>query len=122
MPLPESFKSQMISYLYGSLSLNTLRERLAPFAIDAGDSRDPESLRLANGLIGNFSDFDEGHLKETELKQNLYNLLFGASTSSYMEIKLDYAAPAIRTGTATSGSGEAAPFGSAGRKRATVFA
>jgi hypothetical protein len=122
MSLSDSMRNSTLSYLYGLMDMKKLRLALMPLALDAGDSRESEALRIANQLLGDFADLDSGYLSERDFKQNLMNLLFGQSISKYMELQLNQFSPQPGTCTGTSTSVGTGSFELAGTGLAMVFA
>lgn len=114
MSLSNSMKKSILSYLYGQIDLKELRATIAPLALDAGESRDQEDLRIANQLLADFADLDTTQLSEQGFRQNLLTMLF----TQYIEF--DALTQQIRTATST--SGETGSFAFAGTGRAAVFA
>lgn len=101
MTLSEELKAQILPYAFGLTTLQALREKIGSLTLDAGDSSNKDALPIADELIGNLSDLDQNFMNESELQQNLLNLLFGASTSHYMEIRIMQTQESpIRTGSA----------------------
>jgi hypothetical protein len=121
MSLSDSLKASILAYLYEPTSLSDFRSKATPLALDAGESRDPEALRIANQILGDFADLDLGHMSEKDLKQNLRNLLFGQSASKYLELPFDPFIPQPATSTGTSTTEGAASFELVGTGRALVF-
>lgn len=115
-----TLNSLILTYLYRTIDLSTLRAKSAPFCISAGekDSRNAAELQTANLLIADFTDIDEGLMSEQDLRNSLTTLLFSpsASTYRYLELKSD-SGNATTTGTKIKGS-EAAPIEFFGTGRA----
>jgi hypothetical protein len=128
MNLAKALRTQILSYLYGAIPLASLREKSASLTIAAGDLEDngepdTEALRLANTMIANFSDFDEGFISEPRLKQNLGNVLFSASLSQQYEIQnSEAAAYRIHTGTLSPATTERGLLGQAYTAHEAVYA
>jgi hypothetical protein len=121
MKLLDPLKSQILAYLGGAITLAALREWFAPLSMDAESSGDPDAIRAAYQMIGDFSDLDEGFLSDLQLKQNLVNLLFDPPFASpYLEIQFGQA-PGFTTGTLTGLEAFALPA-FAGTTRALEFA
>ena len=91
-----------LDYLSGKISLVQLRYWYASISMDAVSSSNPDAVRIANAIIGDFSDFDEGFLSEDELKKNLSALLFPSpSLTSVKEFVFQATVPAVQTGTSS---------------------
>jgi hypothetical protein len=119
MSLSNSLRASILSYLWGSEDLKQLRSTATPLALNAGDTRDSEALPLANLLLADFADLDEGYISEQNFKQNLANLLFSRSASIEIELSFNpFNAHRLRTGTLT--SVEKDSFALAGIGRALV--
>ncbi|MFZ0274166.1 MAG: hypothetical protein WB524_09030 [Acidobacteriaceae bacterium] len=124
----DGLKSEILAYLYGYTTLDAFRQRCASLTIEAGASRtikdadEKEALGIANQLIGDFSDFDEGYLSEAALQQNLRNLIFGGSSSRRFEIQIGQPPAAAFTTGMTTGWVDLASFAFLGKKPSSVLA
>jgi len=107
-------KESIIAYLNGPMDLQKLRDTTTPLALDAGDTRNQDDLRIANALLANFIDLDLSHISEQDFKQNLTNLLF----SQYIE----FDSLCLKMRTASSTSEQTGSFALVGTGRAAVFA
>jgi hypothetical protein len=111
MKLTDQLKSLILAYLCETISLADLRRQSASLSMDAGDSKESEALRIANAIVGDFSDVDEGFLSEQQLKQNLAALLYPSPSMASLQEPHDSGS---KTGTSTTVAIEPASFVGAG--------
>jgi hypothetical protein len=91
-----------LEYLNGEIGLEQLRKWFAPVSMDLVCSENPDAVRVANAIIGDLSDFDEGFLLEDQLKQNLRELLFPSpSQTSFKHVSFGDTGSPVATSTAT---------------------
>lgn len=96
----DALKSQIFLYLGGQISLQQLREWVAPYTIEPGSHGEDEFSHIADELIGDFSDFDDKLLSESGLNANLKALADQQFASSFLEVTLEfgqYSRPSTRT-------------------------
>lgn len=100
--LLNTIRYQILAYWNREITLQALREWLAPITMDAASAADEPSQQLAMQLIGDFSDFDEGFIAEPALRQKLFNVIspFASSSVTY-DLGFSLAIDLITTGTFT---------------------
>lgn len=110
-----------LDYLSGKIGLVELRKRYASRSMDDVCSSDSEAVRVANAIIGAFSDYDEGFLSEDQLRQQLSDLLFPSpSPTPIKQVGFIGSELTVKTGTAITVEERSPAFAGAGR--ALVFA